>query len=237
VAGPSTSERTRIEREPRRLRRQEFVSRLFARVQDRYGLELDEAWLHDLIKDGLVPGADDREPNVGLRPVYTYGFRSYRRALQIARLRREGFVERDAIRIQLFLRGYGEHDIRQPLWNQYSKHGRSLLAQIRSGYIDNWKDVPEKHKSSLIRAMGPLDAQLASAGFQLPPDLLINWRVRQSKHPRTITGKLTWHNGRWGTSWILSHLQERSEEYWQGRQCLAINMTSLQTNRTRLRTS
>jgi hypothetical protein len=175
-AGPSTSaELNRVARKPRRLTRREFEMRLFARVRRLYGLQLDDGWLHDLIKDGLIPGADDRKPNVGLKPVYTYGFRSYRRAHQIARLRRDGFVERDAIRVQLFLKGYGERDISQTLWNQYSTHGRNLAAQVRSGYADNWKRVPDGHKSSLMKQMGPLDPRLVAAGFQLDDDKYIDF--------------------------------------------------------------
>jgi hypothetical protein len=136
----------------------------------RYGLQLDERWLHDLIKDALIPSADGREPNDGQRPVYTYGFRSYRRALQIARLRGDGFVERDPIRIQLFLKGYGERDIRQALWKQYSKYQKSLIAQVRSGYADNWERIPDGHKSSLMKNMGLLDTRFVDPALQLSDD-------------------------------------------------------------------
>jgi hypothetical protein len=142
-------------------------------VRTRYGLELDQGWLHDLIKDGLVPGAA-REGNSGLRPIYTYGYRSYRRALQIARFRLDGVVERDAIRIWLFVKGYGEtKEIRQALWNYYAKHGRAVIAPIRSGYPDNSKPIPDGHKLSLMKRVGRLDTRFDKAGLRLPDDRYI----------------------------------------------------------------
>ena len=187
--GPSTSaEPNRGAREPTRLTRPKFAMRLFARVRLCFGLQLDEAWLHDLIKDALVPGAE-RGPNEGLRPVYTYGFRSYRRALQIARLRRDGFVERDGIRIQLFLKGYGEQDIRQALWKQYCKYFKTTLAKVRSGYIDNWKPIPDGHKSSLRKTMEPLDPRFTEAGLQLSDDSLISFfRTAKQEFADTAPG-------------------------------------------------
>lgn len=203
LTGPSTSSApSRIAGGPRRLTPREFQDRLFARVQQRYRLQLDEGWLHDLIKDALVPRGE-RSPNEGRRPIYIYGFQSYRRALQIARFRRDGFVERDAIRIQLFLKGYGERDIRQALWNQYSKFGKNLVAQVRSGYADNRKHVPEGHRVSLKKKMGPLDPRFVAAGFQLQDDKYIKLfrDAKQSdlREPRQ-------------TQPILSIIQELPEE-------------------------
>ncbi len=172
---------------PRLLSPKEFAARLLRRIRSRYDPNLDDArlrrWLHDLIKDALLFGAT-RHGNDGLRPVYGYDFRSYRRALQIARLRGVGIVERDAIRVQLFLRGYGEKDIRQAVWNQYSKNGRSLLAQVRSGYVDNAKEIPPIHKASLVEALGELDSRLGDAGLQLPNDYYIA-SLRTAKQAQT----------------------------------------------------
>jgi hypothetical protein len=137
--------------------------------------------LHDLIKDALVPSAT-RQANEGSRPVYGYDFRAYRRALQIARLRRDGFVEKDAIRIQLFVRGYGERDIRQSLLNQYSKYGKALLAPVRSGYADNSKSIPPGHKSSLVDSLGALDDRLRIAGLDQSDDIYIA-ALRAAKRP------------------------------------------------------
>jgi hypothetical protein len=74
--GPSTSaQQSDPTRTPRRLTPREFRKRLFERARTRYGVELNGAWLHDLIKDGLIQGAD-REGNKGLQPIYTYGYRA-----------------------------------------------------------------------------------------------------------------------------------------------------------------
>jgi hypothetical protein len=181
LAGPSTStEPSTPTRKPVRLTRSEFTRRLFDRARTRYGLELDEGWLQDLIKDGLVPGGA-HEGNSGLRPIYTQGYRSYRRALQIARFRPDGIVDRDAIRIFLFIKKYGQSDIREALWKQYSKYGRGVVASTRSGYADNSKPIPAGHKSSLMKSVGPLDARFDKAGLRLPDDYCING-VRLTKN-------------------------------------------------------
>src|SRR5205823_779041 len=83
--------------------------------------------------------------------------------------------------VQLFLRGYGTlRDIRKPLANQYVRFGKSVIAQIRSGYADNWRVVPEGHKGSLIKAMEPLNDELDAGGYRLPDDVYIQG-LRQTK--------------------------------------------------------
>jgi hypothetical protein len=128
-AGLSTPDQSPAAAKPKRLTREDFEKRLFSRVQIRYGLELDRIWLADLIKDGLIPGAV-RNGNEGKRPVYRYGWRSYRAGLQMARFRRDHVVDRDAIQILMFLKGYGNiSDLRHALANQYLKVVKSLLAK------------------------------------------------------------------------------------------------------------
>jgi hypothetical protein len=161
--------------------RAEFVERVFSWAARRYGLKLTEAWINDLIKDQLVPEGI-RQANYGLSPTYGYDRLSYRRALQIARLRRGGFIRRDAVRIQLFLRGYSmqAQEIRSALLTEYVNHSRSLLAQVRSRYIDNSKPIPKKHKQSLAQSLGPIDDRLFAADFELDPDTYIEM-VRKAK--------------------------------------------------------
>jgi hypothetical protein len=163
------------------MEKSEFLERVLSWASRRYGLKLTEAWINDLIKDGLVPEGI-RQSNDGLSPTYSYDRLSYRRALQIARLRRDGFIRRDAIRIQLFLHGYSlqAREIRSALLKEYDNHSSNLLAQIRSRYIDNSKPIPKKHKQSLAQSLGPIDDRLLAAGFKLSPDAYIEI-VRKAK--------------------------------------------------------
>jgi hypothetical protein len=149
----------------------EFVERVLSWGSRRYDLKLTEAWINDLIKDRLIPEGI-RQSNDGLSPTYSYDRLSYRRALQIARLRRDGFIRRDAVRIQLFLRGYSfpAREVRSALLKEYEHHSRNLLAQTRSRYIDNSKPIPKKHRQSVVQSLGPIDGRLSSAGFKLDPD-------------------------------------------------------------------
>lgn len=135
----------------------DLLIRIERRARDRYGQEIGMSWLNDFIKDGLIPAATGRSPN------YKYDCRAYRRALQLVRLRRAGIVERSALKVQLFLRGYSlpVWDVREALRSQYVKYSRSLLAQIRSTYAG-------KHKISLIRQFGSLDERLGNSGLGFP---------------------------------------------------------------------
>jgi hypothetical protein len=176
-------------REPRELSPNEFKRRVFAFARKRYGIKLPDNWINELIRNDLIEVAD-REPNQGLHPIYRLDYRAYRRALQIARLRRDEIVEIDAIRLQMFVRGYGNiKDIREPLANQYVRIGKGLIAQVRSGYADNWRSVPDGHKRSILKQMEPLDAELDAAGFRLPDDTYIQ-ALRSAKQVPIHIGTL-----------------------------------------------
>jgi hypothetical protein len=172
-AGLSTPDQRGAAATPKRLTREEFEKRLFSRAKKRYGLELDRRWLADLIKDGLIPGAV-RDGNDGKRPIYGYGSRSYRAGLQMARFRHDNVVDRDAIQIMMFLKGYGNiPDIRHALNKGYSEFVKTALANVRSGYIYNHRPIPAKHERSLSQTLGPLDPQFDAAGLRLDPDVYI----------------------------------------------------------------
>jgi len=179
-AEPSTSAKER-----RLLTRQELEARVAGQAQERYDVSLPEDWFHSLTQDGFMP-EPLRTANEGKRPSYRYDFRSYRRALQIVRLRRDGITDADAIRIQLFLRGYGERDIRNALANAYAKCARGAVARVRSGYVDNQRTIPPGHKVSLAKSLGPLDDRLRSANLGLSTDQVIQ-AVRIAKSaPATL---------------------------------------------------
>jgi hypothetical protein len=157
-----------------RLSKAELLRRLDARSRERYGGPFSEGLLNDLIKDGLVP-ALKRSKNEGLKPQYEASALHYRRALQIKRLISIGMSSRDTQRIQLFLRGYGVKpwDVREALRREYAKHLRTLSTQIRSTYLDNDKNIGERHKVSLRKQMGPLDNRLKASGLEMPTDFYI----------------------------------------------------------------
>jgi hypothetical protein len=166
------------------------LRRLEDRSRKRYGGPFSEGVLNDLIKDGLLP-ALERSKNEGLRPVYEAGARHYRRGLQIKRLMSRGVSGRDALRIQLFLRGYGikPWDVREAVRREYARHLRSVFAQIRSTYLDKTREIGPAHKSSLRKHMGTLDERFEAAGLELSPDAYIRL-IREAKSPINVTGLL-----------------------------------------------
>ena len=130
-------------------------------------------WLEDLLKDGLVPAAT-RARNSGRSPVYTFDYRAYRVTLQIARLRRNKILKRDELAVVLFRNGYRTPtlDVRHQIVSVLQRHLRSMLAGLRSTYLNNWKDVPPSRKQALEDALGSPEngsshAILSRAGIDL----------------------------------------------------------------------
>lgn len=160
----------------------QLIERVNHRARKCYELEVDGTWFDDFVKDGFFPW-EARSKNEGQSPTYRYDHRFYRRALQLVRLRRLRIVDRDSLKVQLFIRGYSEPmsgEVKKALHKEYVQWHKKLLHQVRSGYPDNKKTVPEGHKVSLIQQLGPLDKRFNDAGLQLPPDLLIE-SLRKAK--------------------------------------------------------
>ena len=175
----------------RGMNREDLIDRLSERALKRYGLDFSETLFDDLIDQGLIQKGE-RLGNEGKRPVYEFDWRSYRRALQIARLRARCVVSRDAIKVQLFLSEYSEPvwDVREALGREYEKFAKNISNQIRSGYADNWKMVPPKHKESLIRQAGVLDPAFEAAGLRLSADQLIKAFRNAKQKPITAQTNL-----------------------------------------------
>ena len=154
-----------------RLTKGELVARINARACAKYGQAFSQALLDDLIKDGLMPAAT-RAGNAGRRPLYVYDAKAYRRGLQVMRLYSAGTIDRDAVKVQLFVWGYSlpAYDVREALWAEFRAHIAKLLASTRSRYLDNDRAIPPAHQRSLDRSMGPLDPDLDAAGFRLPSE-------------------------------------------------------------------
>jgi hypothetical protein len=162
----------------------------------KYGQNFTESLFDDLIENGLIPKGI-RLGNDGKHPIYDFGHASYRRALQIVRFQSRGIIRRDAIRVGLFLAGYSEpiFDVREALCHEYVAYGKSISHQIRSGYADNRKTVPPRHKQSFLRQGGPLDARFEAAGLGIPSDQVIELFRSAKQKPvcslsNTAKGKL-----------------------------------------------
>jgi hypothetical protein len=152
----------------------QLVARASKRGLERYGQGFSESLFDDLLDDGLIKKGE-RRGNDGKRPIYEFGYVSYRRTLQILRLRSKGIVGRDATKVQLFLCSYSlpVWDVREALSREYTAAAKAISVQVRSSYADNWKTIPPKHKMSLVRQTGVLDLRFESAGLRLSADQLI----------------------------------------------------------------
>jgi hypothetical protein len=160
---------TAAHRQRSRLSKHDLVSRLDRRSRERYGGEFTEAWLNDLIKDGLVPVLE-RSENRGRRPAFFATWIHYRRALQVKRLAHLGITGRDAQLIQLFVRGYGVEawQIREELRREFARAVAKLRPKLRSAYFQNARDITPKKANVIRKQLGPLDERLAAAGLEQP---------------------------------------------------------------------
>jgi hypothetical protein len=133
------------------------------------------ALLNDLMKNGLMPAATPVGRS-GKAWRYRYDARAYRRGLQIARLRAAGVVERDALTVELFLRAYSLPPflVRPALWAEFKWSIRSLIASVRSRYIQNSREIPAGHMAALQERLGPLDPTFEEAGLRLPPEVYVS---------------------------------------------------------------
>jgi len=147
------------------------------------GVKFRKSLLDEWIDEGLV-AKGDRLKNVGKRPVFRYGFRHYRRVLQVLRLHARGIRQTDEILIMLFINGYGvePHEVREPLGREFVRVCAKINAQARSVRFDQEGAIPPKHKESLIRSLGQADERFLAASI-VPPGAQMIEVMRAARHP------------------------------------------------------
>jgi hypothetical protein len=168
---------------PAAIQKAAFVERV-ARRAERCGVHFDVIKLDEWIKQGLAFKAD-RAPSESRRPIYTYGHRHYRRALQLVRLYGSGIKDRDAILLQLFLREYSvrPHEVRDSLLKEFRKARRKLNAAANSIYADRIGPIPAGRRRQIKRQLGQPDHRLVKTGM-VPSDDFIIEVVRAARTPK-----------------------------------------------------
>jgi hypothetical protein len=154
--------------------RDQILDRIQKRALLKHGQDFSGSLFDDLIDDGLIPEGK-RRGNIEKRPRYEFSRASYRRALQIVRLRSKGITGRNAIRVNLFLSGYSQPawDVREALRKEFLAFAKSISKRIRSGYANNQRSIEPKHKASLLRQIGIPDARFQAAGLNLEDDQVV----------------------------------------------------------------
>ena len=173
IAGLSAHGRTR---EDQMMKREQLIERVAEWSLARFGQDFPGSLFDDLVEDGLIPKGE-RQKNLGIHPVYDFACPSYRRARQIARLRSKGIVGRDAIRVQLFLRGYSQPvwDVREALRKEYVSFVKAISKKIRSSHANGWGEIGPSHKASFVGQAGELDRRFEAAGLKLAADQIIEF--------------------------------------------------------------
>jgi hypothetical protein len=118
----------------------------------------------------LIP-ALERTDNAGLSPTYLATWRHFRRALQLQRLRGVGITGRDALRVQLFIRGYGlkVSEVRGSLRSEFLRGLSELRPSLRSKYFqDAQRDPGPRHLAAVERQLGTIDPRFEHAGLKQP---------------------------------------------------------------------
>jgi hypothetical protein len=156
------------------LSKAELLGRLDRRSRSRYNAPFLESLFDDLQKDDLIP-ALERSQNVGLSPTFFATWRHYRRALQLQRLRSVEIKGRDALRVQLFVRGYGLEawEVREALRKEFLRGLRELRPQLKSGYFSNSREPGPRHLASAERQLGIIDSRFESAELKQPTDFYL----------------------------------------------------------------
>jgi hypothetical protein len=152
------------------LSKAELLNRLDRRSRSRYGRPFPESLFNDLQKDALIP-ALERSDNAGLSPTYLATCRHFRRALQLQRLRVMGITGRDALRVQLFIRGYGlkVSEVRGSLRSEFLRGLSELRPSLRSKYFqDAQRDPGPSHLAAVERQLGTIDPRFEHAGLKQP---------------------------------------------------------------------
>jgi hypothetical protein len=157
------------------LSKAELLRRLDRRSRSRYSEPFSESLFDDLQKDDLIPTLD-RSENVGLSPTFFATWRHYRRALQLQRLRSVEIKGRDALRVQLFVRGYGLEvwEVRESVRKEFLRGLRELRPQLRSGYFSNSREPGPGHLASAERQLGAIDPRFDSAGLKQPTEFYLD---------------------------------------------------------------
>jgi hypothetical protein len=152
----------------------EFLRRVDHRSRSRYDEPFPESLLDDLQKDDLIPELE-RSGNEGLSPKYFATWRHYRRALQLQRLRSVGIKGRDALRVQLFVRGYGLRvfEVRDAVRRELLRGLSELRPPLRSQYFHSQRDPGPAHRAAVERQLGSIDPRFESAGFKQPTEFML----------------------------------------------------------------
>jgi hypothetical protein len=152
----------------------EFLRRVDHRSRSRYDEPFPESLLDDLQKDDLIPELE-RSGNEGLSPKYFATCRHYRRALQVQRLRSVGIKGRDALRVQLFVRGYGlkVFEVRDAVRRELLRGLSELRPPLRSQYFHSERDPGPAHLAAVERQLGSIDPRFESAGFKQPTQFVL----------------------------------------------------------------
>src|SRR5947209_17240937 len=85
---------------------EQFVAHVNDRAEHLFGLHFKRSEFEEWLQWDVIPKMC-RGKNAGQRPTYFATARHVRRALQIKKIQSRGILLRDAIFVQLFLRGYG----------------------------------------------------------------------------------------------------------------------------------
>ena len=157
------------------LSKAELLRRLDRRSRSRYNEPFLESLFDDLQKDDLIP-ALERSGNEGLSPTYFATYRHYRRALQLQRLRSVGIKGRDALRVQLFVRGYGlkVSEVRGAVRDEFLRGLRELRPQLRSQYFHQGREPGPSHLAAVERQLGSIDPRFEAAGLKQPPQFYLD---------------------------------------------------------------
>lgn len=139
----------------------------------RYGISLSPRQLRRLVDSGLVPGPKPYGRRRGLPPEWRWSPLSYRRVLQVCRLRKRGVRRTSAILFNLWLDGAGYQfsAVRAAARSEFRRSRKAISQRIPTAWDPRVEGagLAPRSRAAVLRGLGSEQ----SAFPALPPDVVL----------------------------------------------------------------
>ena len=153
--------------------RQQLLDRVNHFAGPRYATGVTPRMLQDWVAEKLVPGPTAHGQQRGQSPYWDWSLPSYRRALQICRMKGRGAKRMTEIRVGLWMRGVDLpfDAVRAAIRSEFQRSKKPALRSVASTWDP--RETPNLtlgRQAALRREMGEPSPLLLPAGYSLPID-------------------------------------------------------------------
>ena len=156
------------------LDRQQLLDRVNRFAGPRYGTGVTPRMLQDWVAEKLVPGPTAHGRRRGQTPYRDWPLHSYRRALQICRMKGHGAKRMTEIRVGLWMRGVDLpfDAVRAAIRSEFQRAKKAALRSVASSWDPRQTpNLTSGRQAALAREMGEASPLLLPAGCSFPDEL------------------------------------------------------------------